>query len=429
MGLPENRIRLVTSARTDKGRVRQNNEDSIDLWEAGQFVLAVVADGMGGAAAGEEASRIAIETVRKKMTDDHHKAPDDYDEDDEDSLVEKLVDVVKAANLNIVERAEIEPSLKGMGTTMTLAFARKSYLTLVHVGDSRAYQVDGHDGSIRQLTADHSFVQALVDAGHITQEEAESHPMKNVLYRALGQDPHIDVDSYSDLRLHIGDRLVLCSDGLTLHVKPQEIAQVVMDNAKPEDATKKLLEMANGRGGKDNISVIVIGVENIPDGSLQDMIDQTAPDDDATVPINPAYISKTHDTAKLKDPDSEKPQLAEPEETPEVDELADTVKVTDEKANELADTVKVVDKTRDKKKKSTPKANPATPKTGNSSIVTDDLEDTKEMPAKDNLAKTDELADTDELVDKSKLDESDDTTPPIYNTAYGEGTDPSEPSQ
>ena len=104
---PENRMQLLSSARTDKGRVRQNNEDSIDLWEAGQFVLAVVADGMGGAVAGEEASKIAIETVRERLTDDYHKAPDDYAEDDEDYLMERLVDVIKTANLNIRERASI----------------------------------------------------------------------------------------------------------------------------------------------------------------------------------------------------------------------------------------------------------------------------------------------------------------------------------
>lgn len=287
MGQPEIKIRLRSSARTDKGRVRQNNEDSIDLWKAEQFVLAVVADGMGGAAAGEEASRIAIETVRKELTDDHHKSPGDYAEEDEDHLAEMLKAVVKAANLSIVERAEIKPEFKGMGTTMTMAFARNTLLTLVHVGDSRAYQVDGQDGSIHQLTADHSFVQALVDAGHITQEEAETHPMKNVLYRALGQDLHIDVDVHPDLRLHIGDKLVLCSDGLTLHVKSHEIADVVLDAPDPSTATERLLNLANERGGKDNISVIVISVDSATEEDTSQMISEAVyeSDEDATVPL------------------------------------------------------------------------------------------------------------------------------------------------
>lgn len=299
MTQPENHIRLLSSARTDKGRVRQNNEDSIDLWvagKAGQYVLAVVADGMGGAVAGEEASKIAIETVREQLTDDYHKAPDDYADEDEEYLVDRLIDVIKTANLNITEKAMDNPELKGMGTTMTLAFARQSDLSIVHVGDSRAYQVDGIDGAIRQLTADHSFVQALVDAGHITEEEAENHPMRNVLYRALGQDQNVDVDKYTDLRLGVGDRLVLCSDGLTLHVKPHEIADTVMENPNPAVATEKLLALANKRGGKDNISVIVVSVEStIGDDTTQ--VNLNAMNDDKTVPIAPVY--EDTDTVKM----------------------------------------------------------------------------------------------------------------------------------
>jgi len=296
---PENRMQLLSSARTDKGRVRQNNEDSIDLWEAGQFVLAVVADGMGGAVAGEEASRIAIETVRERLTDDYHKAPDDYAKDDEEYLMERLVDVIKTANLNIRERAMKNPELKGMGTTMTLAFARHSDISIVHVGDSRAYQVDGHDGSIHQLTADHSFVQALVDAGHITAEEAENHPMRNVLYRALGQDQNVDVDTYTDLQLGIDDRLVLCSDGLTLHVKPQEIADAVMANPKPADATEKLLALANSRGGKDNISVIVVLLKSTISNDKTTEVNMSALKDDSTISMK-SKIYDDVDTVKIK---------------------------------------------------------------------------------------------------------------------------------
>ena len=239
-----------------------------------------------------------LKTVREKLTDDYHKAPDDYADDDDEYLIERLVDVIKTANLNIRDRAMANPELKGMGTTMTLAFARRSELIIVHVGDSRAYQVDGHDGSIRQLTADHSFVQALVDAGHITEEEAENHPMRNVLYRALGQDQNVDVDSYTDLRLGIGDRLVLCSDGLTLHVKSQEIAEIAMANPNPAVTTEKLLELANNRGGKDNISVIVVSVESTLNEDTTEINMSTALNDDETVPMTTKIYEDT-DTVKL----------------------------------------------------------------------------------------------------------------------------------
>jgi serine/threonine protein phosphatase PrpC len=287
---PGQSIRLRSSARTSKGRVRQNNEDSVHLWGDEAFVLAVVADGMGGAVAGEEASRIAVETVQEQMVNGIYRKPDDYGHLDSYDLAEKLESAVKQANANILKRAIARPEFKGMGTTMTMAFARQSDVVLAHVGDSRAYFVDGHDGSISQLTADHSFVQALVDAGHITAEEAEDHPMKNVLYRALGQAPDVDIDVISDGHLlHVGDRLVLCSDGLTLHVKTPEIGAIAMKDSDPNVISQRLIELANSRGGKDNISVIVIVVEG--DGTARTTsdaameMDMSFPDDDSTLPM------------------------------------------------------------------------------------------------------------------------------------------------
>lgn len=261
MGQQESNIQFLSSARTDKGKVRQNNEDNIDLWASRQYVMAVVADGMGGAVAGERASKIAIDTVRDQLIDDDHQCPEDYAEDDETYLIDRLSGVVRHANRNIYDTAVQFPKLKGMGTTMTLAFMRRSELNIIHVGDSRAYRVNGTSRTIEQLTSDHSFVQALIDAGHITPAEAEKHPMRNVLYRALGQTPDIDVDTYTDLHLHIGDWLVLCSDGLTLHVKANEIAETVIAYNHPQTASQKLIDLANARGGKDNISVIVVKAE------------------------------------------------------------------------------------------------------------------------------------------------------------------------
>jgi PPM family protein phosphatase len=253
-------IRLRSSARTSTGQVRENNEDNIHLFARDQFVLAIVADGMGGAAAGEEASRIAVETIHEDLTtaesNDHQK----YTTMEEDALTTKLKGAIRSANLNIVKRATVHPELKGMGTTVTLAIVRETDVIVAHVGDSRAYLVNGDESEITQLTSDHSFVEALVAAGHITREEAEDHPMKNVLYRALGQAEDIDVDMYYH-RLRVGDRLVLCSDGLTRHVKPPEIAEITLAEDNPDAASQKLVDLANSRGGEDNISVVVIKVE------------------------------------------------------------------------------------------------------------------------------------------------------------------------
>ncbi len=253
---PEHGMRLRGSARSDTGQVRENNEDNVHLWTQDNLVLAIVADGMGGAVAGEEASRIAVDTIQKSLP----QSDGTIGLIDQDDLSDKLVEIIRRANMNIVQRALSQPELRGMGTTVTLAIVRNSQVTVAHVGDSRAYQIDGHDGSITQITSDHSFVEALLAAGHITREQAEDHPMRNVLYRALGQSEEIDVDLYFQ-RLHIGDRLVLCSDGLTRHVRPEEIAQLALGDENPEVISQKLIDLANKRGGEDNVSVIVVKLE------------------------------------------------------------------------------------------------------------------------------------------------------------------------
>jgi protein phosphatase len=280
MGTP---IRLRSSARTSTGQVRENNEDNVHLWARDQVVLAIVADGMGGAAAGEQASRIAVETIHDDLTSaepyDHQK----YKSMEEEALTKKLREAIRAANSNIVQKALIHPELKGMGTTVTMAMVREGDAIIAHVGDSRAYLIEGEDHEISQITSDHSFVEALVAAGHITREEAEDHPMKNVLYRALGQADDVEVDlHYRHLR--VGDRLVLCSDGLTRHVKRDEIAQIVLAEDNPDIATQKLIDRANERGGEDNISVVVIKVEETSSDDAA-RADAAMPlDDTATIP-------------------------------------------------------------------------------------------------------------------------------------------------
>jgi protein phosphatase len=254
---PGYKIRLRSSARTSVGQVRENNEDNIDLWTSDHFVLAVVADGMGGAAAGEQASRIAVETIETGLSLQARR--DTLERVGYDTLTEQMRGVIQDANLSIMARAAKDPDMRGMGTTVTLAFVRGTEVIVAHVGDSRAYHIS-YEGEITQITSDHSFVEALFLAGHITREQAEEHPMRNVLYRALGQTEDVDVDVYKS-RLHVGDRLVLCSDGLTRHVKPVEIARVVLSNDNPEETSQILIDLANSRGGEDNVSVIVIAAE------------------------------------------------------------------------------------------------------------------------------------------------------------------------
>jgi protein phosphatase len=254
-------IRLRSSARTSIGQVRENNEDSLHLWPNDHFVLAVVADGMGGAAAGEEASRMAIEAIQAGVSLRNTDSLEYISSLSDEVISQKLRMSIQQANLSIMNRSLEEPDLRGMGTTVTLAFVRGTHVIIAHVGDSRAYQVSGTTARITQITSDHSFVEALLAAGHITPEQALDHPMRNVLYRALGQAEELDVDIYHTV-LTVGDRLVLCTDGLTRHVRPEEIAQAVLADSNPGQASQTLIDLANARGGEDNVSVIVIAVEH-----------------------------------------------------------------------------------------------------------------------------------------------------------------------
>ena len=260
MSEPGYNIFLRSSARTNVGQVRQNNEDNIHLWIGEQTVLAVVADGMGGAAAGEEASRLAVEAIQDGMALNEASSGDNLNKIPDERLNAQLRDSILQANLSIIQRATEAPEMRGMGTTLTLAFVRGKDVTVAHVGDSRAYLVSGGNAQIKQITSDHSFVEALFAAGHITREQADEHPMRNVLYRSLCQTEDVDVDLYHSY-LQIGDRLVLCSDGLTRHVKPEEIAEIVLAETNPDTGSQRLIDLANSRGGEDNVSVIVIVVE------------------------------------------------------------------------------------------------------------------------------------------------------------------------
>jgi PPM family protein phosphatase len=285
----ERHIRLNCSARTSVGQVRDNNEDSLRLWNSAEFALAVVADGMGGAAAGEEASGLAVQAVENALAQSEYANRAHLETLTDEFITLKMQDAIKLANTNIVQLASSHPEKRGMGTTVTLAFIRGTHALLAHVGDSRAYHIQAAVRRITQVTADHSFVEALVAAGHLTHEQAEEHPMKNVLYRALGQSEEVEVDIYS-IQLDIDDRIVLCSDGLTRHVKPAEIGEIGLRFANPEDASAAMIDLANQRGGEDNVSVIIVKVE--ADGPDD-------PNEISTIELKPITL-EDEDTLRLK---------------------------------------------------------------------------------------------------------------------------------
>ena len=259
-------LRLRIAARTDQGRVRKNNQDSIYSGTiklpSGSARLCIVADGMGGAKAGEHASRIASEVTQTQLQHDvDGQAPPD------DSAWQNLLrKAARAANSRVYEEARADAERKGMGTTLTIALIVADRLHIASVGDSRAYLLNAsgvtEDGATTaQLTSDHSLVARLVDIGQITPEQARTHPQRNLLYRSIGTDPAVEVDTLSE-QLEPGDIVLLCSDGLVNHVRDEEIARVALEQTDPDRACEQLVAIANERGGRDNISVVIVRVES-----------------------------------------------------------------------------------------------------------------------------------------------------------------------
>jgi protein phosphatase len=236
---------------SDIGAVRELNEDAIYLEPTSSRVakssgaLCIVADGMGGHAAGEVASRLAVESVRNR----YYSNPSAQRSD-------ALRLAIEQANVDVWERAQADPAAAGMGCTLTAVVMRGEQLLVGHVGDSRAYRVNGR--GITQLTTDHSWVAEQVLSGALTPEQANSHPQRNVLRRAVGPNEVVEVDVVSHT-LEAGDVLVLCSDGLHTIVNEQEIAALVQC-LPPRHAARRLVELANSRGAPDNVSVAVISI-------------------------------------------------------------------------------------------------------------------------------------------------------------------------
>jgi protein phosphatase len=234
---------LRWGAATDVGRVRTNNEDSLLI----EPPLFAVADGMGGAAAGEVASAIAVATVKAGFDSGHSR----------DSLAE----AVRNANDAIFERAREDPSLRGMGTTLTaVALVHEEdddVLAVVNVGDSRAYRM--RDGELERITDDHSLVEEMVRSGRLSPDEAAVHPQRHIVTRALGVYPDVEVDCFG-ITPFTGDRYLLASDGLMDEVEDPDIASILRRHADPDDAARELVDLAKGHGGRDNVTVVIVDV-------------------------------------------------------------------------------------------------------------------------------------------------------------------------
>jgi serine/threonine protein phosphatase PrpC len=228
-------VRIEAGSASDIGRVRERNEDSILV----EPPLYVVADGMGGHRGGQVASRVALETIEALSSEGKGTLPDQ----------------VRSANRAVWDRSVEDERLSGMGTTLTAALVDGASALIVHVGDSRAYLL--RDGELRQLTTDHTLVARMVKSGEITEAEADSHPHKNVLTRALGTDEEVEVDE-DTIALIDGDRLLLCSDGLTGMVTEDQIQAILESSEQPQRAADRLVKAANRAGGIDNISVVVL---------------------------------------------------------------------------------------------------------------------------------------------------------------------------
>ena len=246
------RTGIEVSVQSDIGCLRQNNEDSFGYWEPEddqQFLrkgrLAVVADGMGGYEGGQEASRLAVETLVEVYRD--------FGGDDPQAA---LVEALQTAHEQIREYSFAHPELRGMGTTCTAAAIVQDALYYVHVGDTRLYLI--RDGQITRVTRDHSYVGRLVESGMISREEAETHPQRNILTAALGTNPDLIMDSPGQPEpLRPEDVLLICSDGLWGQVRDSEILDAV-EHKSAEQTGRELIELARERGGPDNITVEIL---------------------------------------------------------------------------------------------------------------------------------------------------------------------------
>ena len=236
-------------AKSDVGKVREMNQDYYYISNSlDEVQLYILADGMGGYNGGEIASKIAVETAKNYIENNFKEI-----EKDRDSIIQLLGSSMEYANMVVYEKSQEKPELHGMGTTLEICLIYNNKVYIGHIGDSRIYRI--RKEFIRKLTQDHSYVQKLVKEGKITKEQAEVHPQKNMLARALGCNAFVEPDVMVKGFLK-DDILVMCSDGLTNMVKTEIIYQEANKNI--EQAPKELVRIANENGGKDNVTVVII---------------------------------------------------------------------------------------------------------------------------------------------------------------------------
>lgn len=234
---------------TDVGKQRRLNEDSYFVYRNENLLGGMVADGMGGQNAGEVASAMATQIIKEYIINSFNPDMDGME------VGEMVRRAFLKANDKIYEYSKTDSELDGMGTTSTLAIIYRDKIISAHVGDSRAYLIDG--GEIRQITKDHSYVQELLSRGEITKEFANRHPAKNYITRAVGADDILKVDiNISDYH---GETVLLCSDGLTNMLSDEQISEIIGENENLQQGAEALVRLANKKGGLDNITVVVFG--------------------------------------------------------------------------------------------------------------------------------------------------------------------------
>ena len=256
-------------SRSDAGRVRENNEDSFSL--APEINLYVLSDGMGGQASGEVASRLVTETIvaycREAQVNPATALTGIRITGVSDNS-NRLASAIRLANRIVLQAAEHAPEQHGMGATVVAIWLADQRMSLAHVGDSRAYRMRG--AAFEQLTQDHSFVAEQIRRGSMTEQEAATSNLQNVLLRALGVDPEVQVE-VDEHPLLEGDTILLCSDGLTRELSDAQIAAVLGDAHDAQDAANRLVDLANRAGGEDNITAIVVRYAVKPTGPFARM--------------------------------------------------------------------------------------------------------------------------------------------------------------
>jgi PPM family protein phosphatase len=273
---------------SDTGRRRRRNEDNYVVAPP----LFAVADGMGGAQAGEVASRLAA-SVLEGGNSDGLSGPEQVDA------------LIQEANRRIYDRASTDPAASGMGTTMTVALVEGMTVAIGHVGDSRAYLVRGEQ--MEQLTDDHSLVNELLKSGKLSEEEAQVHPQRSVITRAVGTDPDVDVDDFT-IEAEEGDVFLICSDGLTDMVEDEEILELLADNRDDLDkAVKALVAAANRGGGEDNITAVAFRISAEAAASAEDTVEMPAVTGHEEEPDE-----QTREYAEPEEPEPAAPEAATP---------------------------------------------------------------------------------------------------------------------